>query len=127
MKKCDFLSELEEHVQSLFIESPTIMAEEYLSSEEATVTVMPPTHSHSTYWALPIVSRFNHIGGIALYNGVVAVTANSRVVSQAEYSQDPNYARVDRECEDVALELRPTAPIRIDVRRFTDEAPVCSV
>lgn len=123
VKKCDSRDELEEHVGSLFAESASIMVEEYLSGEEATVTVMPPSKERGgSYWSMPIVTRFNHIGGIAPYNGAVAVAANSRAVTREEYAKDPTYDVVARECEAVADQLRPTAPIRIDVRRFRDEA-----
>lgn len=94
------------------------MLEQYLSGEECTVTVMPPSSLHEDYWALPIVTRFNHDKGIAPYNGVVAVTANSRVVSQEEMGKDERYGEVVKECVDVARLLRVTAPIRVDVRRF---------
>lgn len=122
VKKCDSKEELESHVESLFSESPSIMVEEYLGGEESTVTVMPPSKDKESYWSMPIVTRFNHIGGIAPYNGVVAVTANSRVVTKEEYAKDPNYDIAARECEAVAKELRPTAPIRIDIRRFKDDS-----
>ncbi|KAH6663706.1 hypothetical protein B0J14DRAFT_255659 [Halenospora varia] len=122
VKKCDSKEELESHVESLFSESPSIMVEEYLGGEESTVTVMPSSKDKESYWSMPIVTRFNHIGGIAPYNGVVAVTANSRVVTKEEYAKDPNYDIAARECEAVAKELRPTAPIRIDIRRFKDDS-----
>ncbi|OBT69007.1 hypothetical protein VE03_01364 [Pseudogymnoascus sp. 23342-1-I1] len=125
VKKCDSSAELEEHVESLFAESQSVMVEEYLSGEEATVTVMPPSSSPPSsgggYWALPIVTRFNHISGIAPYNGAVAVTENSRAVTREEYERDPRYGEVARECEAVARELGTMAPIRVDVRRFGGE------
>ncbi|KFY59974.1 hypothetical protein V496_05473, partial [Pseudogymnoascus sp. VKM F-4515 (FW-2607)] len=74
------------------------------------------------YWALPIVTRFNLINGIAPYNGAVAVSANSRAVTREEYERDPSYDLVARECEAVAGVLGTTAPIRVDVRRFRDGA-----
>ncbi|KAF6833775.1 fungal specific transcription factor domain-containing protein [Colletotrichum musicola] len=119
VKVCQHLNKLTAHAEALFKESPTIMLEEYLAGEEATVTVMPPTAEKSDYWALPIVTRFNHQDGIAPYNGVVAVTANSRVVT-AEEEKDPAYGQIARECERAAKVLGVTAPIRIDVRRFND-------
>lgn len=67
---------------------------------------------------MPIVTRFNHSDGIALYNRFVAVTAKSGAVSAAEHSQDLAYNRVPRECEQVAVLLKATASIRIDIRRF---------
>jgi len=48
------------------------MIEEFLSGEEATVTVMPPSKGWDEYWDLLIVMRFNHEEGVAPYNGVVA-------------------------------------------------------
>jgi carbamoylphosphate synthase large subunit len=121
VKVCHSQSELLSHVSFLFAESPTIMIEEYLSGEEATITVMPPSSSHPNYWALPIVTRFNHESGIAPYNGTVAVTANSRVISSEKYAADARYGEAARECEAVAGLLNVTAPIRIDVRRFLSQ------
>jgi hypothetical protein len=80
------MNELVVHIEALFKESPKILVEEFLRGEEATVTVMPPTEDKKYYWALPPVCRFNHQGGIAPYNGVMAVTSNSRVVGSAEAS-----------------------------------------
>lgn len=119
VKLCYTLDSLEEHIKYLFTESSQIIIEEYLRGEEATVTVMPPSASKQAHWALPVVTRFNHQDGIAPYNGVVAVTANSRVVSSSEASTDTAYYKVAmRECEQVATMLQCKAPIRIDIRRF---------
>jgi D-alanine-D-alanine ligase-like ATP-grasp enzyme len=121
VKLCRDEKALQAHARFLFEESPKIIVEEYLEGEEATVTVMPPSsHNPDGYWALPVVTRFNHSDGIAPYNGSVAVTANSRTVREAESSQDSAYHRASRECEEVAALLRATAPIRIDIRRFTE-------
>ncbi|KAE9381450.1 hypothetical protein N431DRAFT_359465 [Stipitochalara longipes BDJ] len=120
VKVCSSLLALESHVNELFEESPTVMIEEFLTGEEATITVMPPSENRDEYWALPIVTRFNHVDGVAPWNGVVAVTANSRVVSEEEYKKDARYGEVAKECEGVAKLLGGTAPIRIDIRRFKD-------
>ena len=121
VKLCRNEEELQAHARSLFDESPRIIIEEYLNGEEATITIMPPSASKPEgYWALPIVTRFNHSDGIAPYNGSVAVTSNSRVIQKAEYDQDSAYKKAARECEEIAALLRATAPIRIDVRRFKD-------
>jgi D-alanine-D-alanine ligase-like ATP-grasp enzyme len=121
VKLCKDEETLKAHARLLFDESPKIVIENYLKGEEATVTVMPPSMSKPEgYWALPIVTRFNHSDGVAPYNGSVAVTANSRVVGTAEYSRDPAYERAARECEGVAALLKATAPIRIDIRRFKE-------
>ncbi|OLN91707.1 D-alanine-D-alanine ligase, partial [Colletotrichum chlorophyti] len=119
VRVCQNLQDLTSHAEGLFKESPTIMLEEYLAGEEATVTVMPPNAQTPSHWSLPIVTRFNHQDGIAPYNGVVAVTANSRVITKEE-ERDPAYGEIARECEGVAGILGVTAPIRIDVRRFED-------
>lgn len=121
VKLCHTEPELCAHLEGLLKESPLVMVEEYLAGEEATVTVMPPSPpEHSTYWALPIVTRFNHERGIAPYNGAVAVTQNSRVPSHSDLSSDRAYQKISSECVAVAELLRVTAPIRIDVRRVRE-------
>lgn len=119
MKVCHGPAELKEHIESLFDESPVVLLEEFLAGEEATITVMPPSpgSGRSGYWSMPPVARFNHDQGIAPYNGTIAVTANSRVVSEEEM-RDPTYEEVMRQCERVACLIKATAPIRIDIRRF---------
>ncbi|KIW27833.1 uncharacterized protein PV07_07534 [Cladophialophora immunda] len=120
VKVCRNPPDLSAHLSALFKESPIAMLEEYLCGQEATVTVMPPSEDHPDYYALPLVVRFNHEDGIAPYNGVVAVTANSRVLTPHEEARNPRYQETSKECEDVARLLRVTAPIRIDVRQFTE-------
>lgn len=90
VKVCRTPEELAAHAKGLADEDAAVMLEEFLQGEEGTVTVMPPT-ADKGYWALPLVSRFNHRDGIAPYNGTVAVTANSRVVPGCE--EDPKYSR----------------------------------
>ena len=121
VKVCYSFDELYDHLRALSQDSSIVMLEEYLSGEEATVTVMPPSEELPDYWAMPIVTRFNHEGGIAPYNGVVAVTANSRVLMPEEAEKDERYEQAARECVEVAKLLRVTAPIRIDVRRFNKD------
>ncbi|KAF4968472.1 hypothetical protein FSARC_4166 [Fusarium sarcochroum] len=120
VKVCHNKSELLAHAEELSNNSMAFMVEEFLQGEEATVTVMPPTAKGQDYWSLPIVTRFNHENGIAPYNGVVAVTANSRVIP--ENGIGPLHDRLARECERAASLLGLTAPIRIDVRRFKDSS-----
>lgn len=91
VKVCQSAEELAHHMAKLTAEGAAVMLEEFLQGEEATVTVMPPTAEKKGYWALPVVARFDHMDGIAPYNGVVAVTANSRVLAEAE--RDPIYAQ----------------------------------
>ena len=125
VKVCRTTAELESHVCGLLAESAEVLIEEYLAGQEATVTVMPPSAARPRHWALPVVTRFNHQDGIAPYNGVVAVTTNSRVVSRAEFDSEPTYADVARQCERVAQLLQCTAPIRVDVRRFREDEREC--
>ncbi|KAL4928060.1 uncharacterized protein BDV17DRAFT_292080 [Aspergillus undulatus] len=117
VKVCRDEATLQQHIETLLAESPLVMLEEFLAGEEATVTVMPPTPSKPQHWSMVPVTRFNHDDGIAPYNGVVAVTANSRVVAEKEL-KDPAYGKIMRQCEEVAKVIGATAPIRIDVRRF---------
>ena len=119
VKVCRTEPQLCAHLKGLLQKDPLVMVEEYLPEEEATITVMPPSKQTSKYWSLPIVVRFNHDDGIAPYNGVVAVTRNSRVVSDNEINADPAYAEICLDCEQVAELLKVTAPIRIDARRFS--------
>ncbi|KAI0430859.1 hypothetical protein F5Y09DRAFT_306363 [Xylaria sp. FL1042] len=122
VKVCSTWDELQHHIGALFKESPLVLVEEFLSGEEATVTVMPPSEDKPYYWSMPVVTRFNHQDNIAPYNGTVAVVANSRVISADEASKDPEYAHVQWQCKTVAELMKTTAPIRIDVRRFTSDA-----
>lgn len=128
VKICRNSTELSEHAAHLFDESPRVLVEEYLNGEEGTITIMPPSHEgfpgqepsdHFTrHWALPPVTRFNHVDGIAPYSGKVAVTVNSRAVTAEEVGADPAYGAIMRECETVASLLQTRAPLRIDIRRF---------
>lgn len=121
VKVCHSATELKTHIESLFDESPVVLLEEFLAGEEATITVMPPSPDRAEYWSMPPVTRFNHDQGIAPYNGTVAVTANSRVVTKDEM-RDLTYGEVMRQCEGVASLIKATAPIRIDVRRFRSQS-----
>lgn len=121
VKVCYSLEELYDHLQSLSGHSPTVMLEEFLSGEEATVTVMPPAEEVPRYWAMPVVTRFDHDNGIAPYNGVVAVMANSRAISQQEFEKDYRYIEASRQCVEVAKLMQATAPLRIDIRRYNQD------
>ena len=133
VKICWNSAELAEHVAHSFGESPRVLLEEYLAGEEGTITIMPPSDRlapgseesdrFAQHWALPPVTRFNHVEGIAPYSGKVAVTVNSRAVSAEEIKADPSYAAIVKECETVASLLQTTAPLRIDIRRFRPGSP----
>lgn len=132
VKVCRGRAELVSHVRGLFAEEGegsaggSVLVEEYLGGEEATVAVMPPTRADPAYRALPVVTRFNHRDGIAPYSGEVAVSVNSRAVMFGEGEggggEAAAYGEAQRQCERVAEVLGVTAPIRIDVRRFGEEA-----
>lgn len=121
VKVCYCFDELYNHLRTLSGDSTIAMLEEYLSGEEATVTIMPPAGEHPEYWAMPIVTRFNHEEGVAPYNGAVAVTANSRALMPEEVEKDERYEQAAKECVEVAKLLGVTAPIRIDIRRFNKD------
>lgn len=120
VKVCHDSQDLQNHLGTLFQESPLVMLEQFLAGEEATITVMPPSPENPGYWSLPPVTRFNHLDGIAPYNGVVAVTRNSRVITKEEMALDPAYDATMRECERVAELIQAAAPIRVDIRRFRE-------
>ena len=97
-----------------------LIVEEYLPGIEVTITVMPPGRYHingriesiNTHWSMPPVERFNHVKGIAPYNGVVAVTQNSRVLNKisAPLKELARYCEVGAQC------VGAVAPIRVDCR-----------
>jgi len=118
---CRDATALSKNAGNLLDESNPIMLEEYLSGEEATVTVMPPSIANPEYIALPIVVRFNHEDGVAPYNGTIAVTRNSSVPSKQVRESNASFVNIERACERVAAKLKVTAPIRIDVRRFSED------
>lgn len=122
VKLCKNERELRDHCDQLLKESGSIILEQYLSGQEATVTIMPPSKQLPEYWTMPIVTRFNHVNGIAPYNGVVAITRNSRVISQSEADADATFADLYMQCLAAAKLLKCTAPIRIDARRYSDDS-----
>lgn len=66
VKVCRFPEELNEHCRGLLKEETSVIIEDYLAGQEATVTVMPPSPAtgHDDYWAMPVVERFNHAEGV---------------------------------------------------------------
>ncbi|MCA0199861.1 MAG: ATP-grasp domain-containing protein [Proteobacteria bacterium] len=90
----------------------TVMIEQYLSGAEMTVTVLP---TDTDFTALPPVLRFNHHDGVAPYNGVVAVTQNSRALTPREQAA-PAVTRMLEHCIAAARLMQARAPIRIDCR-----------
>lgn len=90
-----------------------IIVEQYLSGDEMTVTVLPKTGGG--YWALPPVLRFNHHDGVAPYNGLVAVTQNSRTLTSEEQNATAVITMM-AQCVEAAALMNAKAPIRIDCR-----------
>lgn len=66
VKVCRSPEELNEHCRGLLKEETSVIIEDYLAGQEATVTVMPPSPAtgHDDYWAMPVVERFNHAEGV---------------------------------------------------------------
>ncbi|KAM0756198.1 hypothetical protein T439DRAFT_320894 [Meredithblackwellia eburnea MCA 4105] len=124
VSKVETLDDLKEKAAQLWTEGNLVLIETFCSGEEITVTVMPPGDYEigrkEAHWALPLVTRFGHSSGIAPYNGVVAVTANSRAVTHDEFLADPHYQEAARLCEQVGRYCKSLAPIRIDARRISD-------
>lgn len=83
-----------------------MMVEEYLPGKEVTISVLP------NGICLPVVERYNHRDGIAPYNGTVAVTENSRVITK-----DAALERLCNDCAKVMKTLDLKALIRIDCRQ----------
>jgi D-alanine-D-alanine ligase len=104
-----------------------LILEEFLAGEEVTITVMPPGEyelggravTRSRAWALPPVARFNHVDGVAPYNGTVAVVRNSRAISPRERAA-PALRRAVERCEAAGALVGARAPIRIDCRAGAD-------
>ena len=100
-----------------------VIVEEFLPGAEFTVTVMPPgdftvkgeTVKHAAHWALPVVKRVNHVNDIAPYNGIVAVTRNSRVLTPEE-ALSPLIDDAVRTCEHIGSFVGSRLPIRVDCR-----------
>jgi len=101
----------------------SIYIEQFLLGKEITITVMPPGKyifdqeeiNKPQYWSLAPVERFNHINGIAPYNGTIAVINNSAVISDEEIKNE-HIKSVIKQCEKAAKIINAKAPIRIDCR-----------
>jgi D-alanine-D-alanine ligase len=92
------------------------IVEQYLEGEELTLTVLHEAAGGSGGpLVLPPVRRFNHADGVAPYNGVVAVTANSVALTKEEMEVDA-VRDVMRDCAAAFDALGALAPLRIDCR-----------
>ena len=122
VRVCQTPDILHQHIVKLLTESPIVMLERFLAGEEATITVMPPSQGRIDYWAMPVVTRFGHADNVAPYSGAVAVTSNSRAITEKEAERDNSYGTAAQQCETVARLISATAPIRVDIRRFANDA-----
>ncbi|BDD04484.1 ATP-grasp domain-containing protein [Aureibacter tunicatorum] len=101
----------------------SLYAEQYLSGQEITVTVMPSgkytfdrvDKIFEKPWCLPPVKRFNHQNGVAPYNGTVAVVQNSSLLEQHELNSKA-VVNASLECAKAGELIGIKAPIRIDCR-----------
>ena len=104
-----------------------VIVEEFLPGKEITITIMPPGDytfdkrnvKKNNHWSLPAVERFNHIDGIAPYNGIVAVVNNSSIVPDNELNSK-EIKEISQKCELAAKIIDAQAPIRIDCRKNKD-------
>lgn len=91
-----------------------IILEAFLSGAEMTVTVLPKKKGGG-YMALPPVLRFDQHDGVAPYNGLVAVTQNSRALTAEEQAAPAVTVMVER-CIRAAGLMGSRAAARIDCR-----------
>jgi D-alanine-D-alanine ligase len=91
------------------------IVEAYLPGEELTLTVMTQQGANAGPLVLPPVRRLNHVDGVAPYNGTVAVTRNSAVLTAAEAASPPVAALMNA-CARAFEAIGALAPIRIDCR-----------
>jgi D-alanine-D-alanine ligase-like ATP-grasp enzyme len=94
-----------------------LIVEAFLSGAEMTVTVLPK--KDGGYVALPPVLRFDQHDDVAPYNGLVAVTKNSRALTPAEQTAPAVVAMMER-CITAAGLMGSRAAARIDCREDED-------
>lgn len=90
-----------------------LIVEAFLSGAEMTVTVLP--RKSGGYIALPPVLRFDHHDDVAPYNGLVAVTKNSRALTPVEQAAPAVVVMMER-CIRAAELMGSRAAARIDCR-----------
>ncbi|KAJ9107409.1 hypothetical protein QFC21_000859 [Naganishia friedmannii] len=118
------VEQLRGHMTTLFKDCPVILAEEFLSGEEITISVMPPGEydepvgTQLTHWTLPIVIRSQHINDVTPYSGVQAVSLNSAAITPERYLEDKaEYEKVERRVKRAGEIMGTRAVVRIDCRR----------
>ncbi len=95
-----------------------VIVEQYLPGDELTFSILPG-HAGEAPLALPPVLRFNHHDGVAPYNGLVAVTQNSRALTPAEQEAQGVQA-ITKACMEAATLVESRALSRIDCRADAD-------
>lgn len=107
--KCCSADELYSALKKLIdsgIYGDEMIVEPFLDGKEITVSVLP------NGICLPVVERFNHCNGIAPYNGVIAVSKNSRAVLQ----NDESINKISDACSKAVISMDLKALVRIDCR-----------
>lgn len=107
--KCCSADELYSALKKLIdsgIYGDEMIVEPFLDGKEITVSVLP------NGICLPVVERFNHCNGIAPYNGVIAVSKNSRAVLQ----NDESLNKISDACSKAVISMDLKALVRIDCR-----------
>jgi hypothetical protein len=120
---CHSQSELKQQARKLWETDDRVIIEKFCSGEEITVAVLPPgTYDEPVgvkfrHWALPVVRRFDHTGGIMPYAGKIPAATNSYLVPLEEAATDREYEKIQRRCELAGQALGALATIRVDARR----------
>lgn len=107
--KCCSAEELYSALKNLIdsgIYGDEMIVEPFLDGKEITISVLP----NGT--CLPVVERFNHCNGIAPYNGVVAVSKNSRAILKNNESLN----KISEACSKAVISMDLKALVRIDCR-----------
>ncbi|PUU75235.1 hypothetical protein B9Z19DRAFT_1090792 [Tuber borchii] len=100
-----------DNLDEIFRIYSVVPVEEFLESEESTVTLMPD--GQGKFMALPVVQQFEQGSGVMPWNGHVPVTKNSRVLS----AMDSWHRAAKTERQKDAELPRLTSVTRIDIRR----------
>lgn len=125
VKVCRDLPTLCAHLRDLKSLAYECMLEQYLSGEEASVVVLPPRlgAGSDAYYCLGPKFVTGHQDGVAPgpWNPPAAAAGDSDTDMPPPRVWSYEYEAMLNECEIVARCLGALAPIRIDVRRFTEE------
>jgi len=122
VRVCQTPDILHQHIVKLLKESPIVMLEAiscwrggYYNSY-ASITRKDWLLGHA------IVIRFGHADNVAPYNGVVGCYFKFPSHYWKRSWTDNSYGTAAQQCETVARLISATAPIRVDIRRFANDA-----